>query len=344
MKELATSVPIQARVRIVPSCPLCGSPGWPMYKHLNDRLFGFPGNWGISRCESPNCGAAWVNPMIIPDDLPMAYRAYYTHPQGRQESSLPSRAVSADAYRSLRFSRSLFPATFAARLAARSYYFFPARRAGVEFPIQQFGLGKGRKLLEIGCGAGGHLSLLEQAGWRTTGVDFDESAVAYAQRQGLNVRLGSVEGEHFEDQAFDAVLMHHVLEHLPKPLSTMKEVLRILVPGARLVITTPNIDSWGSKHFRESWRGLEPPRHLHLFTARALEALAQQAGCSEWSVRISCRASIQVLRESWKLKHGGTRREDAATRLFLEGAWFWEWMSGLWGEPKGEELLLIAEK
>ena len=72
--------------------------------------------------------------------------------------------------------------------------------------------------------------------------------------------------------AFDAVVMSNVLEHLPNPIETLQECRRVLKPGGRLISITPNSDSLGRKLFRE-WIGAarSPPSSVHL-QQRLLEA------------------------------------------------------------------------
>lgn len=52
----------------------------------------------------------------------------------------------------------------------------------------------------------------------------------------------------FDDESFSLIEMHHVLEHLPKTIDVMRELHRILVPGGRLVVTTPHF-SRGFMHW-----------------------------------------------------------------------------------------------
>ena len=64
-----------------PVCPVCGSEGCEAYPALRDRLFGAPGTWRMSRCVNSKCGVFWLDPAPLGDDLPVAYRGYYTHSQ-----------------------------------------------------------------------------------------------------------------------------------------------------------------------------------------------------------------------------------------------------------------------
>jgi SAM-dependent methyltransferase len=117
------------------------------------------------------------------------------------------------------------------------------------------------------------------------GVDFDADAVDAARRtHNLNVRIGTVDTMIDTGIKFDVVTASHVIEHVPDPIDFLWKCRRLLRPGGCMVLRTPNIDSLGHRRYRQFWRGLEPPRHLHLFTVSALETLANRAGF----VRANC--------------------------------------------------------
>jgi len=111
------------------------------------------------------------------------------------------------------------------------------------------------------------------------GVEPDPEAVKGAQAEfGLNVFHGTLEEACLQSGYFDAITMNHVIEHLADPVGTLKECCRVLKPGGELVIVPPNIVSLGHKIFTRGWGGLEPPRHLYLFSPGTLSACAQRAG------------------------------------------------------------------
>ena len=110
------------------------------------------------------------------------------------------------------------------------------------------------------------------------GVDFDPAAVRNAKGKGLQVHLGKLETQEYPDNHFDAITMSHVIEHVHNPLQLLHECYRILKPGGRLVVATPNCESWGHKIFKRNWRGLEPPRHLYLFSMMSLNKAVDIAG------------------------------------------------------------------
>ncbi len=67
------------QTRPCPVCPVCGSPGSSLYRGLTDPVFNVPGAWGMSKCNNPDCGTLWLDPMPAEADLPKLYASYYTH-------------------------------------------------------------------------------------------------------------------------------------------------------------------------------------------------------------------------------------------------------------------------
>jgi 2-polyprenyl-3-methyl-5-hydroxy-6-metoxy-1,4-benzoquinol methylase len=135
------------------------------------------------------------------------------------------------------------------------------------------------KILDVGCGDGAFLNLMRGRGWSVEGVDVDAKAVARAKaKYGLELRCSNLRAAGFPHDTFDAITLSHVIEHVPDPPGLLAEMARVLKPGGRLVATTPNIRSRGHKTFQRDWRGLEPPRHLNIFSLNALRECARRAG------------------------------------------------------------------
>jgi SAM-dependent methyltransferase len=111
------------------------------------------------------------------------------------------------------------------------------------------------------------------------GVDFDAAAVEAAHKlHGVDVRLGTVDTMVATGIRFDVVTASHVIEHVPDPIAFLSKCRSLLRPGGRMILRTPNVDSIGHRRYQRHWRGLEPPRHLHLFTLSALKTCALKAG------------------------------------------------------------------
>jgi SAM-dependent methyltransferase len=293
------------------TCPICGSSGIEEYSALRDSMYETPGSWHMKRCTRTSCGAFWLDPTPHPEDLPLAYQGYYTHKAGAGISnSLGDRVRDALISRRLGYPHRQ-NLTF--RLASQLFRFSPSR---AEFALHNYFYLPWRKsgrVLEVGCGAGDQLLALKNAGWDVLGIDFDPAAVATANARGLDVRLGDLRQASLPEASFDAIVMSHVVEHVIDPVGLLKECARILKPRGDFVAITPNASSWGHRKFRESWRGLEPPRHLTIFTPRALRLAIEKAGLTPTRTRYSARDAANLLFSSAKI-----RKLSPGARLALQ--------------------------
>lgn len=251
------------------SCILCGSEGRPFHDGLVDREFGAPGVWAQRRCSDRSCGLVWLDPMPKAAEIGQFYQNYWTHDTAaadRISSALPS----LDSSPKVKLVKELLARLLFWRAdALRSdRYHFQGVRPG--------------RLLDIGCGNGDFIGFMATVGWQAHGIDFDPGAIAAASRHcGVTTSLGDIFEQGFGEGAFDAILMSNVIEHLPNPQQTLNECFRVLAPGGRMVVLTPNVESWGHKLFGPDWRGLEPPRHLYLFSPKSLRKMAINAGFTQ---------------------------------------------------------------
>ncbi len=330
------------RTRPVPQCPLCQHAGELRNADLNDRLFDAPGKWNLRECSNQDCRLLWLDPAPVTEDIPLAYRKYYTHTGNTNQKAQLNRTAWSG-YRAMVFGAERYPATLREKILGLAFFFLPNRKAAVEYPIRQLHDLPNGRALEIGCGSGGLLQDVVGMGWQAVGIDFDAAAVTAAREKGLDVHVGDLASQSFADQSFDAVLMNHVIEHLPDPVATLKEIKRIMRPRGRLLCVTPNSRSWGSRRFANNWRGLEPPRHIQIFTRDSLRHAAKQAGISRAIVHVTVRSSIQILKESLLLESPQTDTAKVSVRIYLELIWLWEWALTKMGKDAGEELLLVAE-
>ncbi|WP_162657644.1 class I SAM-dependent methyltransferase [Tuwongella immobilis] len=138
--------------------------------------------------------------------------------------------------------------------------------------------GKGR-LLDFGCGGGSFLERMAEQGWEVTGLDTSMSVVERIRSQlKLSAVSGTLPHPELKPETFDVVTMWHSLEHVHDPLAVLREAYRLLVPGGRLLVATPNIESWPHRWFGTNWFGLDLPRHLTHFTPTTLRRMIETAG------------------------------------------------------------------
>jgi SAM-dependent methyltransferase len=109
---------------------------------------------------------------------------------------------------------------------------------------------RGRKVLDVGCGAGTDLIRFARGGAEVTGVDLTQSAIDLARQnfaqQGLTGDLRVSDGEHlpFADNSFDLVFAHGVVQYTSAPSALVAECHRVLKPGGEAVFQVYNRVSW----------------------------------------------------------------------------------------------------
>jgi len=103
------------------------------------------------------------------------------------------------------------------------------------------------RVLDIGCGDGELLaSLVEHRGVHGTGIEISEECVMHAVQRGLSVHHGNVEEglDHYDDGAFDLVIMSLTIQEMRNPLQVIKEAFRV---GKQVVVVFPNFGYWSSR-------------------------------------------------------------------------------------------------
>ncbi|HEY1380481.1 MAG TPA: class I SAM-dependent methyltransferase [Gemmataceae bacterium] len=229
-----------------PACPLCGGDRRTPVVEAPDPTPGGPGlRFAVVRCDE--CGLHVTSPRPDPATIRQFYPPSYRPTQRPRERD-----------RSAKFRR----------LAAAIGRTAPGR------------------LLDFGCGGGALLAWAAGQGWSVTGIDASADAVA-AVRGGLGVRAfaGTLPHPALAAESFDVVTMWHSLEHVHEPLTTLREVRRLLVPGGRLVVAVPNIAGAAFGWFGPAWFGLDLPRHLTHFTPPTLRRMLERAGFRVVAVR-----------------------------------------------------------
>ena len=102
-----------------------------------------------------------------------------------------------------------------------------------------------QRVLDVGCGS----SRIIGSG-RLVGLDIVLAKLRYARRYGNPLVHGSIFALPFKDGAFDCVICSEVVEHVPADERVFSELERVLEPGGRLILGTPDYDRW-------RWRALE---------------------------------------------------------------------------------------
>ena len=109
--------------------------------------------------------------------------------------------------------------------------------------IQDFSF-EGKKVIEIGCGRGEFLSLMQRCGADTYGLEYSEESVVQCVKNGLKVSKGFIETstQTLDYAPFDAFYILNFLEHLPDPNSTLRGIYNNLADHAVGLVEVPNFD------------------------------------------------------------------------------------------------------
>ena len=109
--------------------------------------------------------------------------------------------------------------------------------------ISKYGQNANR-ILDIGCGEGTRLSLINNKKAKKIGVDQSSVAISLARKQYPSIKFLKTENKlPFPDLYFDFVYSAFVLEHTTNPEEFLKEAVRVLAPNGVLLVVAPNFGS-----------------------------------------------------------------------------------------------------
>jgi 2-polyprenyl-3-methyl-5-hydroxy-6-metoxy-1,4-benzoquinol methylase len=312
-----------------------------LYSGLADWLLDVPGTWEMQACRT--CEAAWLDPQPVVEDIPKLYSRYYTH-----------KAIPVTKFDGLRRAISLHvlarmgypvesPRRWLPQLLSRIQPFARAAALDVmDLPASSRGT-----LLDVGCGNGELLARMQSLGWKVVGIEPDPSAVSFSRSRGLQVLPGMI-SDVPADERYDVITINHVIEHVSDPVGLLAECAKHLRPdGGRLIISTPNMKSLGHQMFGRYWRGLEVPRHLMLFSPRALCECIRQAGLRVNWIRTETRMARVIYNPSACAKAGEQRVGERTnfSAVTKTAAYLFQALEDMWiylRKEAGEEIFVCA--
>jgi SAM-dependent methyltransferase len=132
-------------------------------------------------------------------------------------------------------------------------------------------IGPNDRVLEIGCGEGLFTNFIQPASY--TGLEFSEDAIRKGRERGITIINESIEqhaAHHAE--AYDAVCYFQVLEHVQHLGRFIRDSLRCLRPGGKLLVAVPSEDSF-IKNVVNFYLNM-PPHHASRWTDHSLQQVA----------------------------------------------------------------------
>ncbi len=151
----------------------------------------------------------------------------------------------------------------------------------------------GERVLDVGCGEGWFASELVRAGASVVGIDVAEEPLRRARERdsGLDLRVVDADGPWpLQDASFDVVWAGETIEHVADTAGWLSEVRRVLGPGGRLLLSTPDHGRLRVLWLALSRRAFEAhfdPRadHLRYYTRAGLSVLLGEFGFEDVAVR-----------------------------------------------------------
>ena len=150
-------------------------------------------------------------------------------------------------------------------------------------------VGSGHRVLDVGCFDGSIAKKLEQKGNTVVGIDIAANAVKLARKKKINAHVWNLEEGDLQKKfgKFDVVVAGEIIEHIFDTDNFIRRIGKVLKPGGKLVMSTPNLACLGSRigliFGKTPWmieNGLEGQRsgHIRYFTIQTLTELLTKNG------------------------------------------------------------------
>lgn len=135
-------------------------------------------------------------------------------------------------------------------------------------------------ILEIGYGCGLLLNTLHEKGYRNiTGLDKGGGRPAViAGNKDIRFIDSTIEDAGLENNAYDLVIIVHMLEHVKDPMAALVKIRACLRPGGMIYAVTPDTGSLSERIFGKRWFFYQDESHCSLFDSRRFSELLGAAG------------------------------------------------------------------
>jgi SAM-dependent methyltransferase len=258
-----------------PTCCLCGASGRTLYTSRLDSRERSGTGWHIAKCVNDACGLLWLDPAPVPEAPRL--RPSGLEPADPVEGNLGRGSMVRGYNRLQRYLLGLYNRTASwSGLDSRRHASGRAHPAALH----------DRKCIEIHGGDKERLGHLRTKASRGAWLRHGRRAVRKPAPT-VACEANELPGLHLQAAAYDHVILGHGLEHAEDPVALLQECRRLLTPGGRLYLETPNAGGLTHWLFRMQWGGLDVPRHRQVFNLRNLKALLEKAGFGNALVRTS---------------------------------------------------------
>lgn len=222
--------------------------------------------------------------------------------------------------------------------------------------------GQGRpSVLDVGCGSGALSEAIKQRGYEVWGIEENQEASnRAAPRLDRVLRLSLHEHEAVKvaigERKFDYLIFSDVLEHVYDPYSVLREYLRFVKVGGRVIISVPNALVWTNRlsfffgRFEYADTGVMDRTHIRWFTFRSAKRLLRAAGCTLRKVDYTpffVRAGLPLIKKVMGRGGEGRRQiiDSPAYRAYMRLVYPVEYVVGFWLKSLfGFRIILVGTK
>lgn len=232
------------------NCPVCNSRDWVEVYFSKDYLF-TQDQFTVVCCTS--CALLYTNPRVPEDKIENYYFNNYFSYQKKDSGGILKKIKQKINNNSRDFRQSL---------------------------LKSLKSTSARNILEIGPGNGELLFFLKEQGFCVTGIELYKECVDKIKENNISCYLGDLDDAYDKISAkkYDAIIYHHVFEHLYNPISSLEKVYNLLRENGRLYIALPNNRSLEAKIFGKYWKGLDLPRHIVHYDSKSIVKILDSMG------------------------------------------------------------------
>jgi SAM-dependent methyltransferase len=193
------------------------------------------------------------------------------------------------------------------------------------------------RFLDLGCWVGFMLVEARGRGWEVTGVEPSEFAAAFAREHfNLDIREQDLFSADLPRDAFDAIVLGDVIEHLTDPLAALEHIATLLAPGGVLYMTIPDSGSRLARAMGARWWGVIPT-HVQYFSRRSISMLLRRAGYDPLEITTAPK-TFSIRYYAWRLSGYSRPLATALTKVLeLIGV-----ADGLWTPDFHDRMAVVA--
>lgn len=234
------------------NCPLCGETHNFPFSYEGVVIEGQKEVLGVNKCRT--CKCVYVSPRLNEKGLNYLYDKLYEKETVTGQYSVSSN-VSAHEYKSF-----------------------------CDYAVQL--LPEGGHILDVGCGVGNFLELLQtNPKFILEGVEYSSYAAQKSIDKGIKVHKGDLRELSLEENKYDLITVFYVLEHVIGPVELLCEIARLLKPDGYIVLAVPNYNylklvytGLVSRIIFRKKTNLHSAEHLQNFTPKTIEVAIRKSG------------------------------------------------------------------